>query len=109
MDEPLNSKAATAPQPRRPFTIRRLLLTIFRFALALGCMVNFGEGNALVFFVGTVPAFSLMGAASGVPFDRTRLAAALGALAGLGFYLYALINESLKKRGYESALSGSHR
>jgi hypothetical protein len=83
---------AAAVSPRRPFTLRRMLLVVLLFALAFGCARSFGTGSAPVFFVGTVPSAALVGAALGVPFDRTLRAAVVGAAAGLTFFLYALLN-----------------
>ena len=78
---------------RRPFTIRRLFLMVSLCAVALGCLMQFGTTPyRLVFMGGIVGAGTAFGAAAGVAFDRTAVTAALGALAGMAFFLFAIMN-----------------
>ncbi len=76
--------------PRARFTVRRVLLMALLFSVAFA-MIWHLQGNAFVFLVGTVAIGMIAGAAIGVPFERVRRAAELGAIAGFAFFLYAAL------------------
>ena len=73
------------------FTLRRLSISILLFGLSFALLVQLDGVTALVFFAGLISAGTLFGAAVGVLFNRTQAVAALGAVSGLAFFIYAVM------------------